>query len=203
MATKLQRWNATRRNCLLSDLARNLLGHLFNHFGLAGRVQAQGVDDRQPLRENRVGIGMLSHLLAELRGLIVSEIDIPMGGDGDNLPVMDVDDRFISAVHERLLYCGGMDLVPPFAPLTMETNEGYKQFWWAGIRVGGRIPTPGERCRPWAHRWTVEEYPGVRGMYRDKVCQCGERKILKPRPYLPGEKPDFRAQVAKAVRKSS
>ena len=95
-----------------------------------------------------------------------------------------------------------MDLVPPHAPLVMETTETYKQFWWAGIRLGGRIPTPGKRCRPWAHQWVIEEYPGVRGMYRDKVCGCGARKILKMRPYLPGEEPDFKGQVAKSMRKS-
>lgn len=91
--------------------------------------------------------------------------------------------------------------LPPYAPLEMETTETYKQFWWAGCPVTGRIPLPGKRCGFLRHNWVLEEYPGVKLMDRDMVCtKCPARKILKGREFLPGEKPDYKTYVANAMR---
>lgn len=95
-----------------------------------------------------------------------------------------------------------MDLVPPIAPMTMDSSvESYLQVRWAGIPLGRRIPTPGERCKWWRHDWSIEEYPGISSVNRDKVCgHCGDRKFLRRRQYRDGERPDYQAQVAAAIR---
>ena len=90
----------------------------------------------------------------------------------------------------------------------MESKEdgyrrGYRQLLLAGIPIGGRIPMPGKRCR-FRHDRVLEEYPALRGMHGDMVCQkCGDRKILYIRPYREGEEhPDFLDQLAAVIRKS-
>lgn len=81
--------------------------------------------------------------------------------------------------------------------MTMESSgAGYLQVKMAGMPVGSRIPVAGERCPRRRHDYVTEEYPGLTHMRRDRVCtKCSERKMLDPRPFREGEKPDYAAAI--------
>ncbi len=54
---------------------------------------------------------------------------------------------------------------------------GSARIYWGVVPMGGKIQQPGKRCRRWAHDWTIDEYAGVRGTYRDRVCKKCDRRI--------------------------
>ena len=58
-------------------------------------------------------------------------------------------------------------------------HDGHLRIWWGDTPLGGKVQTKGSRCRWWRHDWFIDEYPGVRGTYRDRACQkCSRRKPL-------------------------
>ncbi|WPH57642.1 hypothetical protein [Mycobacterium phage WXIN] len=61
----------------------------------------------------------------------------------------------------------------------VKISRGSARIYWGGTPLGGKFQTPGAKCRWWRHDWVLDEYPGVRGTYRDKVCRkCPRRKPL-------------------------
>ena len=57
-------------------------------------------------------------------------------------------------------------------------SEGYLRVWIGDIPYGPRLQTEGPRCRPWKHRWFVDEYERIADKtYRDKVCKICQRRI--------------------------
>lgn len=57
-------------------------------------------------------------------------------------------------------------------------EDGYARIYWHDTPLGGKLQVRGPRCR-WRHEWAIDEYPGVRGVYRDKICRkCTRRKPL-------------------------
>ncbi|AAN12673.1 hypothetical protein LITTLEE_27 [Mycobacterium phage LittleE] len=58
-------------------------------------------------------------------------------------------------------------------------EDGSARIWWGNRPLGGKIQTPGPRCRRWRHDWYIEKYDGCRGEYADKVCRtCKRRRPL-------------------------
>lgn len=58
-------------------------------------------------------------------------------------------------------------------------EDGYARVFWGEYPLGGKVQTSAPRCRWWRHDWFIDEYPGAKRIWRDKVCSiCSRRKPL-------------------------